>query len=269
MNARQRALASLRLDPVAASAALDGFDDAWSRWGRGVVLMAVGSYREAFAIFAPLADAEDGELAGLAAAALASGLRQLDEHLAAVGWDDRALVSEGVARVDGWIGRAADEVGRGRADRAAAYLGRADEDSGGGWRDRTRLGWVRTEIALLRGDLAGAEAHACGAVEAASAAGSPRHLAKSRLFLAVVRRSAQHKAAVAELRAALAQSAAMRLRPLMWPAVVVLGDDATLRERHAGAEAVRHIAAHLPDGYGLGWRDRSDVNLLISARKPR
>lgn len=297
---RDRALAALGLSSDAARASLAGHRNPWSNWAHAVLLMAEGSYRDAFATFTVLAGdrafaptvgsardpgpggarapapgsargaalAADEELSGMAAAALASGLRQLDEHAAAVAWDDRALASSGIAAVDGWIGRAADEVGLGRADRGAAYLDRA-APLVDGWRARTRMEWVRTEIALLQGDVATAETHARRALAEAEDAESPRHVVKSRLFLAVARRSTKPQASAAELRQALAEAMAMRLRPLVWPAVVVLGGDATPQERAAGGEAVRHITAQLPEGYGLQWCRRRAISDLISVPQPR
>jgi hypothetical protein len=255
---RRRALAGLALAPEEARADLAGCGDAWARWGDAVALMACGSYRSAFATLTPLTDHADTELAGMAAAALASGLRQLDEHPAAVSWDERACGSAGQALVDGRIGLAADAVGLGHPDEAARHLDRAVALAGG-WRDRTRVSWVRTEVALMRQDWMQAQAQATQALEEATAVPSPRHVVKSQMFLAVVRRHLRPEAGIALLHETVAAGRAMRLRPLIWPAVVVLGTDATPAERRGGAEAAGHIAAHLPEGHGLGWSRRPDV----------
>lgn len=241
-----------------------GRTDPWSRWAEAVAVMASGSYREAFATFAPLAANTDAELAGLAAAASASGLRQIDEHAAAVPHDERACARPGQGRCDGWIGRAADEVGLGRPAEAVQCLERA-ATTAQGWRDRVRLGWVQTEIALLQGEWAHAEEYAEAALAQAAAAQSPRHVVKSQLILAVVRRRTRPEAGLALLRDVVATGAAMRLRPLVWPAVLVLGADATAAERLAGAAAVRHVSAHLPPDRGMRWRERADVASLLEA----
>ena len=129
--------------------------------------------------------------AALAASTAASVHRQLGSHAVARTLDLRAeeLAGESAeAAFDARLGLAADAVGLGEEgparehmDRAAALTeGRADW-----WRQRVRLLWVRTEVALLVGDPAAAGQTAERAVVLAEASRAPRHVAKSLLFLGI------------------------------------------------------------------------------------
>lgn len=230
---------------------LVGHDDPLALWARGVCLMAGGDYDTAFAMFASVGPA-GSEAAGLAAAAIASGLRQLDEHTAALDYDHVAADSPGAARVDGLIGTAADRIGLG--DRAAARqaLDRAEPHLVD-WRDRVRFDWVSAEWALLTGAPHDAVRHCEAALAAARAAGSLRHRVKSALFLAVAHDTLAPGSGAAQLHGVVAEAAAARLRPLVWPAVLVLADRADEWEREAAREAVAHIGDHLPPGTGSRW----------------
>ena len=230
---------------------LAGRDDPWALWARGVCHMAFGDYDTAFATWESVEWA-GGEAAGLAAAAIASGLRQLDEHAAALGYDRVAAGSTGAGRVDGLIGTAADHIGMADAAGARRALDLAQVHLLD-WRDRVRFSWVSAEWALLTGAPHEAVRHCDAALAAARAAGSVRHRVKSALFLAVARDTAVPGSGAEGLHRVAAEAAAARLRPLVWPAVLVLGERADSREREASREAVAHIAHHLPPGTGSRW----------------
>lgn len=260
MTPTQAAWRAIAVSPSAGRQMLATDSDPWTEWARAVCTMAMGDYAGAFHRLRPIA-AEATEVAGLAAAALASGLRQLDEHAAAVAWDERAMAGPAAARLDGLIGRAADDVGLLDPGAAAGWLQLA-EPLQVTWRDRIRYHWVATEVALSLGELSGAVVAADRALAAARRTGSPRHLLKSALFRAVC--EVQTEVRVRQVREVLDAAEVMSLPPLVWPAVVVIGDRARPREQRAGAEATAFIRDHLPPGVGGGWLARSDVSGLLA-----
>ena len=142
---------------------------------------------------------------------------------ASVGSAQDVGMDAGAARIDALVGLAADAVGLGDpagAERllAAAAPALATHPS---WRPATRAGWVRAELALVRGTPAAAVAPAKGALAAARRGGSRRHVLKSRIVLAVAQSAARvttAEAAVTELDAAAAECAGLGLLPLCWPA---------------------------------------------------
>lgn len=246
-----------------------GRTDPWSEWARAVLVMSTGDLCAAFDILEPLAKSDDREIAGLACARIASGLRQIDEHDAAVGWDEKAMAAEGQAVLDGIIGRAADQVGAGDAAGAARFLAQAQPRCRT-MRDDVRVAWVACEIGLLKGQYRVAAAHGERAHKVSVAMGSPRHVVKSMLFWA----AADHAAAAAVEPAAsndpffallhrgYARARALSLRPLLWPMVAILGDDASAEQRQVAGHAVAFIGDHLPPGRGLRWSDRRDITAL-------
>lgn len=166
--------------PLAGLAALSGRDDPWSRWATGALLMSLGDFGTAWTHLVEIARIDD-EVGGMACARLGSGLRQMQEHRAATAWDRRAQASSGQAVVDGLIGEAADWVGLGRPADAASRLAEA-RTLAATWRDHVRVGWVSTEIALLRGDTPAAVSSAQSSLRQSEEANSPRHIVKSELF---------------------------------------------------------------------------------------
>jgi len=255
----QTVLAAVNEGGVVDAEQCDG-DDRWSQWAIGVCEMAVGQHDNAFRRWASLhGTGASTEIAGLAAAAKAAGLRQVDEHAAAIGLDEFAISCPGSARIDGLIGRAADEVGHWRPHAATGYLAQVDVGHCHR-RDLIRLGWVRTEIALLEQRADDAQVIATRTVVQASQLGSERHLVKSRLFLAAALPTGP--ARLRHARNALAGAAALDLFPLIWPAVLVLADDASAAERALASSAIREIASHLPEQIGHAWRHRVDIAAL-------
>ena len=192
-------------------------------------------------------------VAAHAAVTRAAHLRQLGGHAVARSWDARGLrlataapvgpaqddgtdvgaalvgsahgdgTDAGAARIDALVGLAADAVGLGDpagAERLLAAAGPALATHPS-WRPATRAGWVRAELALVRGTPAAAVAPAEEALAAARRGGSRRHVLKSRIVLAVAQSAARvmtAEAAVTELDAAAAECAGLGLLPLCWPA---------------------------------------------------
>jgi hypothetical protein len=262
------------------------------RWLVAVTLGGQGRYAAAAAVLGELM-ATPGvprAVAAHAAVTLASHRRQLGGHAAARTLDaiglrlaDLALatlpdadVTDAVAaRVDALAGLAADAIGTGAPDTAERLLQVAVEAAGGhpSWRPAVRLGWVRAELALLRGDAAAAVAPARDALELAAARGSVRHLLKSRIVHAVAKAAAggDPREALAELDRAADEAEEAGLLPLVWPARLAAADvlerapdgvpganeraartaqrsvsgrtDGAPRRRHAGAATVSVILA--------------------------
>jgi hypothetical protein len=223
---------------------------ALERWYVAVALGGQGRYAAAAAVLEPLLVGPGVPVAVAAHAAitLAAHRRQLGGHAAARRYDalglrlassvacDPAadLYGSGLlaARVDALVGLAADAVGTGapacaqRLLDTAESLLRAGGVGGGEWRPVVRLGWVRAELALVRGDAAGAVEPARRALECARSAGSVRHVLKSRIVFTVAAAvaGAEPAAAVVELDAAAAEAERAGLLPLVWPARLAAAD---------------------------------------------
>lgn len=247
------------------------------RWYVAVALGGQGRYAAAAAVLEPLLvrPGVPVAVAAHAAVTLAAHRRQLGGHVAARPYDalglrlacsvrDDAHGCLLAARVDALVGLAADAVGTGAPETALRLLDRANElleranalvsvnaapgqsdcaavgdeaRSNWSWRPSVRLGWVRAELALVRGDAVGAVEPARTALERARAAGSVRHALKSRIVLAVADAvaGADPTKAVAELDAAAESAEQYGLLPLVWPA------------RLAAADLLDHGATPAPD----------------------
>lgn len=182
----------------------------------------------------------------------------------AVPWDETAIAGEGRAVPDGLIGRAADEIGLGNPDRAAAWLDRA-AGIGRGWRDEVRTNWVRAELSLLTSDPASAVAAAGHALDLAQAAGSPRHVIKSRLFLLVALDAAGEPGGDDSLTAVIEAAARLDLRPLVWAAACAAGKAAAPDAVAHARGAVAFIDGNLPQPAARFWLDRTDIAWLRQA----
>lgn len=227
----------------------------WARWAAAVNLMASGDYACAWLCFSDLSLSDNREIAGLANAARASGLRQLGEHAAAVDLDDLALSTAGVALLDGLIGRAADEIGLGNPARCRDYLVEADRVLDTvpevHLRGRTRIGWVTAEAALMQCEPAVDPAQ--WALDAARAMQSPRHILKSLLIRGVAMKAVGDPAGDAELASMMRKADEWGVRTLVWPAALALEDDLPEDLRRRAVAAVTYIAAHLPPGRFDTW----------------
>lgn len=259
-SAQQYAWSAITNAPLDGLLALKENEDSWSSWAYSVCLMALGDYRAAQVALQLLErnlgtsnPSEVSEVRGLAAATLASGLRQIGEHEQAVAHDELACLGPGSARVDGLIGLAADCVGRGKTHEAAVTLAEVAQLLNG-WRDQVRYHWVKAEVALLTEDAATAVHHANLATS--EAARSPRHLAKSLLFLGVARDMSKTADGDDQLLEAVDLAQTLQLRPILWPAVKVLGDRATAAQQAAATDALSFISHRLPPGLGSHWEGR-------------
>jgi hypothetical protein len=254
--------------------------DERSRWLAGVWLGGLGRYGPAAEVLLP-----GGRPAGsLAASARASHLRQLCRHAEAEVLDRLALrraprptgPDGRAARADALIGLVADAVGAGRLPLARRRLARAAREIAGepgpaGWRELVRLDWVRAEVALLGDDPAAAVGAARAAVARSRAAGAPRHVAKSLLFLGAatsVRSGA--RAAVPLLRQAADAATAGGLLPLVWPTRLLLAElldptdpDIAVAERRAAASAICAIRRGLPAAETATLLARPEIRPLV------
>jgi hypothetical protein len=230
--------------PGAAVRVRAGMDPA-DRWQVAVALGGTGHYAAAATVLTGLLGSPGVRpvVAAHAAVTLASHRRQLGGHGAARRYDALGLRLADVApaavpddmgtdplaaRIDALVGLAADAIGAGAADTADRLL-RAAADTGRrhpSWRPAVRLGWVRAELALLRGDPAAALGPAGHALDLAGQGGSLRHLLKSRIVHAVVRSAAggDPDEALAALDAAAGEAERTGLLPLVWPAMLAAAD---------------------------------------------
>jgi hypothetical protein len=259
-------------------------ESAAALWLLAVCQAAAGRFGRAFGALDGLlpvtleAPPERRVFGALAEATLASIHRQLGGHAAARAHDESALtLSGGVgeAGFDALLGLSADAVGLGDATVAQDHLAAAAALAASHpewWRQRVRVGWVQTEVALLEGRPDDAVGTAAASVDRAEKAGAPRHVAKGLLFQGVAQVEAgHHDAAAAILRRAGLLAESLGTLPLLWPARAVLG--ALVDERDAqesqrcfdsARRAVEVMAADLPDGLRADWFARPDVAALLA-----
>ncbi|MHA6792777.1 hypothetical protein ACVGVM_04535 [Pseudonocardia bannensis] len=255
-------------DPVTVTAGSSPND----RWLAAVALGGQGRYAAAAALLHGLLGDRSvrPDLAAHAAVTLAAHRRQLGGHAAARRWDGLGLrlaeaarragaparpepdgVDAAGARIDALVGLAADAVGTAQAGLAEWLLAAAAEAAREhpSWRPAVRLGWVRAELSLIRGEPAAAIGPAEHAVAAAAAAGSARHLLKSRIVAAVVRAAADPDdaaaaGALADLDALAAEAERLSLPPLRWPAELAAADLADRLGVRSSAGHARRSDAH-------------------------
>jgi hypothetical protein len=191
------------------------------------------------------------------------------------------------ARLDCLIGSTADAVGLGDLEKARRRLARAAAAVAGTpeppWRPGIRLRWVETEVALLGGKFELAAQAATVAVTMAEAQGSPRHLAKSAMFLGVAEAllaTARDTPDTSDTPAASPRSTLLRaaaladrygLLPLIWPVRAVLAtmpglaSDAGEAEQHlqGARDAARAIAAGLGERRVERWTARDPMAAFL------
>lgn len=258
-------------DPVA---------QALARWLLGVCLNASGQYGKALTELtnACAESAAPTQMRALSAAGVGSLFRGLARHSEARDWDRAAMqIAAGSpeAQFDAWVGLASDAVGLGDSDQAFVAIAQSEPLVAARplwWRQRIRLDWVRAEVSMLRGDIATAQLAARRALEAAEAAGAPRHVAKSLLFCGLASAQiGQAASAIDELARAAALAQGLGALPLVWPSCAVLG---ALLDGHSPDEAQRHLAAarsairtisdDLPAELATAWLARPDVVAILS-----
>lgn len=280
------AIASLEQAVVLAQQAGRTAEVAGAAWLLGVALGASGRFGSAVTVLRPLCDAGDADDAGperrlfgsLAAATVASVQRQLGRHADARNADEQALDlsgGTGEAGFDAYLGLAADAVGLGEADEAAARLAEAaslvDQHTATWWRQRVRLDWVRCEVALLTHRYDDACEHAEAAVVQAEENRAPRHVSKGLLFLGVSRLEAGRPEAVADLNRSAVLAESLGCLPLVWPSRAMLGalqaeqdPAASDRSLAAARSAVLAIAGDLPPVQRTAWLERPDIAALLA-----
>ncbi|VEG52107.1 ATP-dependent transcriptional regulator [Mycolicibacterium aurum] len=229
-------------------------------WLRAVAAGGQGRYAGALADLdrlhrLPISDA----LSSLALSTRASFLRQLGWHDVARSWDGRAAAAagSGEAGADALIGLAADALGVGRfaASQRALDLAGDVVAGAGSPRSAVRLAWVSAELAMFRGDGAGAVGHAGRGVHLATAFGSVRHSVKSRVVLAAALCSAGDlEAARGEAGAALSEAQRHGLVPLLWAAACLLADIGAEGLSAAQIRELRDESAETVVRWGGVWR---------------
>jgi len=264
------------------------------RWLVAVALGGQGRYAAAAAVLGRLlADPTvPAAVAAHAAVTRAAHRRQQGGHAAARPDDalglrlasaapaaepDRDGTDAGAARIDALVGLAADAVGLGSPSAAARLLAAAQVAAHGhpSWRPAVRLGWVRAELALLGGRAAEAVAPAAAAVDGARAAGSVRHVLKSRIVLVVASGAAgelEPADAVDELDAITAECGELGLLPLRWPCAFAAADllDRMRDERPGTNDSVARTAQRSPGDRPNGAaRRRHAAGLTVSVIEQR
>ena len=257
-------------------------------WLLGVALAAAGRYGGALTVLSPLVESgrqpaappEQRLFAALSGATIASVHRQLGRHGVARDADLAALAltdGTGEAAFDALLGLAGDAVGLDDLDeaveRATAAAALVPERSDEWWRQRVRLGWVQTDIALLEGRPAEAAAAAQEAVDRAENARAPRHVAKGLLYLGIAQVSGASEdpaEAAHTLRRAATLAESLGTVPLVWAARGLLGAlvadtdrDESDRSLAAARSAVLAIAGDLPPGVRAEWLSRADIEALL------
>ena len=255
-------------------------------WLMGVALGACGRYGTAVTTLTPVLEAgESGStpsarlFGALAGASLGSIRRQLGRHAEARELDERGLKltdGNGEAAFACLLGLAADSVGLNdvaaaheKADAAEALLPDRPTEW---WRQRVRLDWVRTEIALLEEDPETAVEAAEAAVERAERSRAPRHVAKGLLFQGVAQIQNADLGGAAALRRAATLAESLGALPLVWPSRALLGAllaDSDPAESAASLGAARGavltIAGDLPDAWREEWLARDEIAALLGA----
>lgn len=282
------------LDALAGVPDLDPVGQARGTWLRAVAAGARGRYGRALDLLEPLVDGardEPEELVLVQAAACATAaslLRQIGDHPAGDPLDRHGLTLLAAlpsalgpdVRLDCAVGATADAVGLGDLVLARERLAAARRllTATSTWRPLVRLHWVEVEVGLLDGDAAAAVGPARSAVALATEAGSPRHLAKSAMFLGVAQAlTGEPEAAAGSLRGAARLAERHRLLPLVWPVRAVLATmpglaaDASEADEHLefARAAVRAIADELPPQRRMRWTERDPMAAFLLADNSR
>lgn len=231
-------------------------------WLRAVVAGGQGRYGGAIADLDALRRTPAaGAAHSLGHSTRASFMRQLGGHVRARSWDGRAWATadgDTDAGADALIGLAADALGIGRFGVSDRLLQRAAElVEQGSARLPVRLGWVRAELAMTRGDGAAAVGHAEEAVARAVAFGSARHGVKSAVVLAAALASAgatERSREVAD--AAFAASDRYGLVPLRWAVCCLLAEIGSAEHSPERVVAAREQSADTVRRRGGVWTDR-------------
>lgn len=211
-------------------------------WLRAVTLGATGWYAAAAAELARIpASRADPVWRSLALSTRASHLRQAGDHPGARRLDGEALNAVArnrttpigsAAALDALTGLAADSLGTGHLDLAGRLLTGVGREldvrvDDGPWmwfgRPRLRHAWVRTELALYRGDVGAAVASAAAAAALASDCPSVRHRLKTELIEAATAAAAGDGDEASRLAGRCVDTARVHGQlPLEWAATTLL-----------------------------------------------
>jgi hypothetical protein len=254
-------------------------------WLLGVALSAGGRYGGALRVLMPLlgageaadAAAETRLFAAFAAATAASVHRGLGRHEQARSLDERGLdlaEDQAEAVFDCRLGLASDAVGMQDHPAAVSAVAQADAlvaaHDDGWWRQRVRLGWAKTEVALLEDQPEEAAVLAASSVEQAERARAPRHVAKGLLFQGVAELSSGSPEAPATLRRAATLAEGLAALPVVWQARALYGalvagsaPEESARSLAASRSAVLAIAGDLPADLREDWLARPNVSALL------
>jgi hypothetical protein len=127
-----------------------------------------------------------------------------------------------------------------------------------------RIGWVRAELALLRGEPASALAPAADAVRRARAAGAARHRIKSLIVHVVAAVAAGELPAeegIEELDGLAEECAERALAPLEWPCRLAAAD-MIVRTGDTANDVTTHMAQRSADGTTTGAPRRRHAALV-------
>lgn len=266
------------------------------RWMAAVALGGQGRYAAAAALLQRLLvdPTVPPGTAAHAAVTLASHRRQQGGHALARGADalglslataalrapgavpepDAAGTDPLAARIDALVGLAADAVGTAAPDVAQRLLDRAAQEAAGhgSWRLAVRIGWVRAELALLRGRHGDAVAPAETALERARGAGAARHGVKSAIIHTVACAAAGAipvDEALTRLDVATVDCERFGLLPLLWPCHYAAADllDRTPAERGrtANESMTRTAQRSVGDTINDAARRRHAARVTVSA----
>ena len=216
-----------------------------------------------------------GELAPEIAAAIAAVHRQLDDHEAALAWDERAagLAAPG----DPWpaLGLAADAIGLGDGDLAAKHLAEAEAmiTPRAGWRARLRLAALAAQLDLLAGRTEAAVTAAGTLVAEAEHVVAPATVASALLLEGAARAQLGDELALVVLGRAAALAGSLEAAPVAWPAHALTAALQAGRGHPAAATAsladaarwVAPIAADLPEPTRSRWLARPQLKAIRAA----
>ncbi|MDQ1249265.1 MAG: hypothetical protein QG597_3639 [Actinomycetota bacterium] len=254
-----------------------------AQWLLGVCLGAAGQFGSAAAALRPLLvlpanpTADERHYAGEGACALASIHRQVGRFADAEAfdtWAGQVTPGDPVVQFTSVLGRTADAVGRLDREHAMTLLTEAHKlcaDTPDWWRERVRLGWVQSEVALSWGRPDDAIAALTRSVAESERVGAPRHVAKSLSFLGVSQQAAGDPNALTTLGRGALLAESLGAWPLVWATRGLLANwlaatDPQLAEhsRRSAEHAVRLMAADLPPELAGTWLQRPDVAPLLA-----
>jgi hypothetical protein len=248
-----------------------------ARWLLGVARSTAGLLGSAIAgLQASLDDA--GPLQAEVAATVAAVHRQLDDHRAALDWDQRAAaLARDLGADDPWpaLGLAADAIGLDDAKAAAEHLAQAEPlvERAARWRARLRHDALSAQLDLLAGRTGAAVTRAGALVAEAERMVAPATVAQALLLEGAARAQLRDELALLVLGRAAALAGTLEAAPVAWPAHALLAAIQAGRGQSAAAVAslagagrwVATIAADLPEPARTRWLARPQIAAILAA----